>query len=104
VQQRRVSVHGIAIAIAIVAGLCTKNNNNHPTPALHATCCMLLNGSLSLSSSAFVSFIPSPSPCLVHSLEFHSVASVSDRSYADLEYLRHMHRVRVQLVCVFVEY
>jgi hypothetical protein len=49
VQQRRVSVHGIAIAIAIVAGLCTKNKNNHPTSALHATCCMLLNGPLSLS-------------------------------------------------------
>jgi hypothetical protein len=53
--------------------------------------------------------------CLVYSLSismsgpflgvpFHSVASVSDRSYADPEYLRDMRGVRVQLVCVFVEY
>jgi hypothetical protein len=107
VQQRRVSVHGIAIAIAIVAGLCTKNKNNHPTSALHATCCMLLNGPLSLSLFICVGlvyslFVSMSGPFL--GAPFHSVASVSDRSCADPEYLRDMRRVRVQLVCVFIEY
>jgi hypothetical protein len=64
---------------------------------------MLLDGPLSICVCPILPY-PSLSPRLVHSLWFHSSAPVSDPSYSDLGYLRGVHGIRVQRVCMFIEY